>query len=440
MTIFKEYDVRGIYPSEINEKIFYEIGRAIKILGVSVIAIGRDGRLSSDSLFEHLTRGLIDSGVDVIDLGKVTSPILSFYCVKKKTFGAMITASHNPKEYNGVKIIDKKGIQLSYNEGLNKIEKSIGKYDKNSHKGKLRKLDFIGEYHKYILKKFRGKFDRKLRVIFDCSNGVGFIALNVIESLNIESFVINKKMDGRFPNHSSDQTKKENLAQLKREVKFRRADIGVMFDGDADRCAFVDEKGKIVPIYIAFLLMALAEIRRAKTKPLVLCDLRLSKIVNEEIKLAGGATKTMRVGNPFYKKELHKNPKAILAGEFSGHIMFKENYGIDDPLFASLKLISIISNSENKFSEFISKYNKYYSTGEISYIVAGKEKVFREVKNRYFRFGIKKMDGISVRTRDFWFNLRKSNTENKIKLVIEGVDKNVVEENKKIIERIVRNG
>lgn len=434
---FKTYDIRGIYPSVINEDFFYSIGKSLGQLNIKEIAVGRDARLSSDSLYSSLISGLLDSDIKIIDLGVLSSPMLSFFCVKKLKFGAMITASHNPKDYNGIKFIDKSGIQLSYQEFLKKIEKVIKnlKYKKNDIKD-VKKYQVLDEYISYMQERFSLVKDAKTqrKIVFDCSNGVASIPLlPILKELKINNRVINAVPDGNFPAHSSDTTIKENLIQLQREVVKSNADLGIMYDGDEDRCVFVDEKGDIVPNDIAFIILALYELQGRSGRFDFLFDLRFSKVVSESIKNAGSNPIVMRVGNPFYKKALHKRKKAILAGELSGHIMYKENYGIDDPIYASLKMIDIINNSKIKFSQMISKYKKYYSTGEVDIKCDNPKKAINIISNKYKKSKRLTIDGLSVIEKEFWFNIRPSNTEPLIRLIVEGHKKEEVEKVKKEI-------
>lgn len=442
MNAFKTYDIRGIYPSEINENLFYKIGLSIKKLKIKEIVVGRDARLSSDSLFNSYTKGLIEAGVKVIDLGVITSPMLSYYCVFNKKIGSMITASHNSKEYNGIKFVDEKGIQLGYEIFLKKIKKAINekKPIKITKKGKMEYTDMLQIYRKNIHDKLTHHFIRELKVVFDCSNGVGGIPLiQILPYLNVKPIIINEKPDGSFPAHDPDQTKSENLEQLRKEVIRSKADLGIMYDGDADRCGFVDEKGNVVPIDLAFLLLALREVRKSRVQyPLVTYDLRFSKSVGEFLYENFATGVIMRVGNPFHKIYLHKNKKCVMSGEYSGHIMYKSNYGIDDALFASLKMIEILSKTSEKFSSMISSHKRYASSGEISLNVKNPKKIIKYIESKYKKYQRKHIDGLSVIKEEVWFNIRSSNTEDLIRLLIEGINSKSVEKEKKILIDLIK--
>lgn len=437
--IYKSYDIRGVYPSEINKKVFYQLGLHIKKLRIKKLAVGRDARLSSDALFKAFTRGLINEGIDILDLGVVTSPMLSFFCITNKHMGAMITASHDPKEYNGIKFIDKNAIQLGYGFLLNRLENlMLTPVAKTKKKGRIKKVSILKHYLDYLKRKFEGKFARPLKVVYDCSNGVGGVPLDILDKLPMKVKIIDRRADGNFPNHACDQTRPENFRALQDEVLKQKADIGVIFDGDADRCAFVDELGGIVPMDISFLVLALHELERTKIdKPKILFDLRYSKVVAEVLRKKKALPVIMRVGNPFYKKIIHKDKKVLLAGEFSGHIMYKEHSGIDDPLFASLKMISFLSNSKDALSKIISAYKKYYSSGEFSIYAENPDKILKAFAHHYRNFKLTMLDGLSVDRGDVWFNVRASKTEPLIRFVIEGKSPGIIESQKEELMQVV---
>jgi len=304
--------------------------------------------------------------------------------------------------------------------------------------GKLIHKDTLQSYIRYLKKRFNLGYLGKKRIVIDCSNGTGGIVMKELREKGLTVFLINEKLDGNFPNHDPDQTKPENLRQLQKEVLKIRADIGVMFDGDCDRCTFIDEKGKIVSADIAFLILALSELKTSKIRnPKVLFDLRFSRIVSEVLKSNGAKPVIMKVGNPFYKRVLHKDKKSILGGEYSGHIMYKSNHSIDDAVYATLKFISALSKSKSNLSDIIEKYQKYYKTDQISIKTNNPEKLMRTVYSKYKKEKISGMDGISVEKKNVWFNIRISNTEPVIRFVVEGNTKRDVEIQKKEILRII---
>jgi phosphomannomutase len=259
----------------------------------------------------------------------------------------------------------------------------------------------------------------------------------LIKELGLNAIIINKEPDGNFPNHNPDQTKKENLVQLQKEVKKNNADIGIIFDGDADRVGFVDEKGEIVRIDLAFVLLAKDLIdKKIVKKPKIIYDLRLSRYISEFLKDSKTDYEILRVGNPFYKKKMSENKNIVLAGELSGHLMFSENHNIDDGIFAGLRMIEILSNEKKKFSELVKMHDKYYSSGEISLPVKNAKKIL-EILKRSFTGEIENIDGVTITTDRFWFNVRPSNTEPMIRLIAEGCKKSEVESLVKKIKDII---
>jgi phosphomannomutase len=439
-TIFRNYDIRGIYPSEINSDLFYNVGLIVGRNGFNKLAVGRDARLSSSELFGSFTKGLLDSGAEVINLGMLTSPMLSLFCVVHKMKGAMITASHNPKEYNGIKFIDKDGQQLGYDRFLKKIETLIRKQEeiRPFKKGTIKNSRFSGDYVRYLI----GKFDKKLlnskKIVIDCSNGVGGIALSKLRRKGFHFILINKRPDGNFPNHGSDQTKPENFKQLQKEVLRRNADIGIILDGDGDRCAFVDEKGRIVPPDVSFLILALEELKKSRIKnPKILFNLTFSKAVSEYLHKNGAKPLALRVGNPYYKSYLKKDRNAILAGEYSGHIMYRDNHGIDDGTYAGLKMVSTLIDSNKPLSELVDLYKIYYNTGQLAAKARDPSSIIKFFKAKFSKYKESMLDGVSVDMGDVWFNIRPSNTEPLVRFIVEGKsDKKVEKIKREIIELI----
>ena len=253
--------------------------------------------------------------------------------------------------------------------------------------------------------------------MIDCSNGVGGIPLAILERLGVRYRLINHVPDGGFPNHGPDTLRAENLEQLRKAVLADRADLGVMFDGDADRVTFVDERGDTVPLDLLFLLLAQEALSRRQGT--VFYDLRFSRTVKEEIEKLGGKAVMMRVGNPFYKAALHAASDGLLGAELSGHIMYSDHFGIDDPLYASLELFSILTRSGKSLSESWRAFARYAKSGEIRIETAEPARLIETAKRRFDDATISEIDGVTIEYPDFWFNLRASNTEPVAKLVIE---------------------
>ncbi len=426
MSIFKEYDIRGVYPSELDEEMAYRIGHSIaKYLKSKKLAVGMDGRLSSPSLARALINGILDEGVDVVDIGLASTPMFYHSLVRLNLKGIMVTASHNPKEYNGFKIVKENSMQLTYQQGIKQIENIFLKTKfKIKKQGQLTKKEILNEYSDYSCNKFAANDYSKLNVIIDFSNGVGALPKNVFDRLKIKNIKLAEKIDGNFPKHPCNPMIKENVADLQKAVKKYKANAGIIFDGDADRVIFVDEKGGIVGADLAFILLAREALKHSNNKKCYY-DLRFSKVVWDEIKKAGGKPVMMRVGNPFYKKALLLKD-GVLAMELSGHIMYKDNYDIDDALYASLKMLAVLAKEKKKFSELIAPLKRYFQTDEINIKVKNKKDVLKRIEKKYKDCKIFKLDGISAYGKGFWFNIRESQTEPLLRLRVEADTKQLM--------------
>lgn len=417
---FRTYDIRGVVPDDLNAELAYRVGRCFsQWQQVNKVVVGRDARLSSPALAEALIKGLCEAGIDVLDAGLVNTPMLNFAVTRHECHGLMITASHNPRQYNGIKIIDPKVEQIYYGRGLEHLEALVADDMPNpsSKPGRIYLRPALVEYENHIVECFDGAYFGTLSVVVDCSNGVGGLALRALERLGIQHRLLNHVPNGEFPNHGCDTLQPQNLRQLQETVIKEGANIGIMFDGDSDRVMFVDDQGEIAPLDLIFVLMARQILTRRKGR--ILYDLRFSRVVKEEIELAGGTPETMRVGNPFYKEALHNLPDALLAGELSGHIMFRENFGIDDPLYASLKLLEYLGAHQNKLSALLQPLKRYASTGELRIQTDTPLALVDKIRQGFGDGQQAELDGITVEYPDWWFNLRASNTEPVAKLVIE---------------------
>ena len=417
---FHAYDIRGIVPSELNGELLYRTGRAVaEWSGAAEVIVGRDARLSSPALAEALMLGLRAGGVTVLDLGVVTTPMLNYAVAQFNHYGLMVTASHNPKEYNGVKVIDPRVEQVYYGRGLEQIEVLVSRAELPVDKpeGGLRLRAILPEYQSMLATRFRDIAVDAPAVVIDCSSGVGGLPLGVLDELGLRHTLLYHVPDGEFPHHACDTLRPENLQDLRRAVRERRADLGIMFDGDADRVAFVDERGEIARLDLVFALLARQELERAPGR--VFYDLRFSRAVSQEIERLGGIAVKLRVGNPFHKEALHRHDDALLAGELSGHIMYREHFGIDDPLYAALKLIAFLAHSGKGLAEHLQSIARYAGSGERRIETREPAALVERARRRYADADISMVDGITVEYSNWWFNLRPSNTEPVAKLVIE---------------------
>lgn len=428
--VFKAYDIRGIYPTEINGELAYKIGQAFATFTKDKIVVGRDMRKSSKELFDNISAGINSMGYEVVDIGVCTTPMLNF-AVASQSFkgGVMITASHNPSEYNGIKLIGEKAVQYTLDNGVDKIKDlvltNVFSYAKN--KGLITSENILPKYINWIISKVPGI--KKFKIVADAGNGVGGIsALPVLQKLDQEIVPMYFELDDSFPNHLADPMDPKNLEDLKKKVKDSKSDLGVGFDGDADRAGLVDENGQIVKP--DFLLSAIAECE-LKNHPnqKIYYDLRFSRSVPETIKKAGGIPIRTKVGNPNFKRPLILEG-GIMGVEFSCHFMYRENFGIDDGLFALLKVLYWLSKNNCSLSEFISKYQKNHFLFSTNFQVSNVETAIFKLKEHFNDGKFDYLDGITIEYPDWWFVARPSNTEPVLRLNIEASSKDLLEQKK----------
>ncbi|MCK5510314.1 phosphomannomutase/phosphoglucomutase [Candidatus Parcubacteria bacterium] len=442
-SIFKAYDIRGIYPDDINEKAVYSIGRAIIChTKADNIVIGKDCRLSSDKLEEKMIQGIIDQGANVVKIGMATTPMV-YYASGALTVdaGVIITASHNPAEYNGMKLCLKQAIPIGEGAGMEEIKALAinSVFPKAEKQGVISEnFDFKRQYLDHIKRFFNVNTDKKLKIVFDFANAMAIIDKTVFGELKdfIEPIYLYDKFDGRFPNHEANPLKVQTLEELQKKVLETGADLGVAFDGDADRVGFIDEKGKIVPMDFTTGMIA-KEILKKHPNGLVLIDLRSSNAVKEYIENAGGRVDLCRVGHSLIKKQMRAE-NAIFAGELSGHYYFAENYKAELSSLAVIMIMNLINESGKKLSELTKDLKKYFHSGEINSEVADKIAVFVKLKEKYQNGRLNELDGVRIDFDDWWFNVRASNTEPKIRLNLEAHTRELMEEKRDEILKIIR--
>ena len=438
LSAFKAYDIRGEYPIEVNEELAYSVGRAlVKYLSAKTIVVGRDMRLSSPSLLEKLIEGITAEGADVINIGLCTTPMLNFSVANYGyNGGVMVTASHNPGKDNAFKVIGPGAIQLDEGFGLSKIKEMVqAGFPAVSQTGAITDKDVLNDYLAHVLE-FAGGISG-LKVAVDYGNGVGSISAKpLLARLDIEALEMYETPDGNFPNHPANPHDEINFKDLKEKVVQENCDMGIFFDGDADRATFVDEKGQIVPIDLLVTLFALDKIKEEKGGK-VYYDLRFSKSIPDHIKRAGGEPVMMRVGNPFYKRKLAKEG-GILGAEFSGHIMFPENYNMDDGLFAAVKTMALLSESGEKMSELIESVREYYASPEESYEAAHPETVHERLVAEFPEAKEVELDGTYLDFADGFISVRQSKNEPQLfRARVEASTKEEMENRfKKVIEII----
>lgn len=416
--MFREYDIRGIYNEDINEEISYLIGRAFatKLLsiGKDTMLVGYDNRLSSEIIEENLVRGLTDSGVNVVRLGLVTTPMY-YYAWDKLNIkcGIMITASHNPKEYNGFKM-SYNGIHNCFGKDVNDLYYVILNGIFSEGKGTVCTVDIRKDYIEMI----HGHIDmgnNKLKVVYDCGNGTtSIIAKEIFKNTdNIEYIPLCAESDGNFPNHHPDPSVEENLTMLKEKVLETKADVGISFDGDGDRIGAVDEKGRFITMD-DFMIIVWRDIYNKVSKKEGFFDVKCSRSVEDEMKKLGIKPVVTRTGNSYTKKISYENDYPF-GGEMSGHLYFRDKFiGNDDGIYAGLRLVEILSKTSKKCSELTENKSIYYSTLEEKIPVEDtkKDQIINRVEEycKSRKYNILLIDGVKVLYDDGFALIRKSNT------------------------------
>ena len=434
--IFKAYDIRGIYPTEINADVAEAIGRAyIEFTGAKKVAVGRDMRPHSLPLFEGLSRGMLAQGADVIDLGLVSTPMSYFANGTLKVGGSvMITASHNPGEWNGFKLCLANAVPISGATGIMEIQKiaEAKSWRKVDQPGTLSTYDIAPEYGKF-LRSF-AQMDRKLKVVVDYANAMGLYEIAGITDL-YDIVPLYDTLDGTFPNHEANPLHIETLDAIRAKVREVGADFGAAFDGDADRCGFIDDKGEVIPMDLFTALIAQDILSRGPAT--ILYDLRSSRAVPECIEANGGKAIRSRVGHAFIKAQMREND-AVFAGELSGHYYFKQNFTAESQGLAMIMLSNLICKKNKPVHELVQPLRKYFSSGEINSKVADVKPILDTIRARYADGNMFELDGISSEYPRWWFNVRSSNTEPLLRLIVEADTRELMEEKRDELLKIIR--
>lgn len=434
--IFKAYDIRGIYPTEINADVAEAIGRAyIEFTGAKKVAVGRDMRPHSLPLFEGLSRGMLAQGADVIDLGLVSTPMSYFANGTLKVDGSvMITASHNPGEWNGFKLCLANAVPISGATGIMEIQKiaEAKSWRKVDQPGTLSTYDIAPEYGKF-LRSF-AQMDRKLKVVVDYANAMGLYEIAGITDL-YDIVPLYDTLDGTFPNHEANPLHIETLDAIRAKVREVGADFGAAFDGDADRCGFIDDQGEVIPMDLFAALIAQDILSRGPAT--ILYDLRSSRAVPECIEANGGKAIRSRVGHAFIKAQMREND-AVFAGELSGHYYFKQNFTAESQGLAMIMLSNLICKKNKPVHELVQPLRKYFSSGEINSKVADVKPILDTIRARYADGNMFELDGISSEYPRWWFNVRSSNTEPLLRLIVEADTRELMEEKRDELLKIIR--
>jgi phosphomannomutase / phosphoglucomutase len=413
--VFREYDVRGVVDQDLNEEFVFDLGRAIGTYAtrhkVKTMAIGRDCRLSSDAYHNFLIKGLGSCGIETIDIGLCATPMLYFSIRHLKTDGGvMVTGSHNPPEFNGFKICI--GNDTIYGDRIQDLREIIeaGKYSTGQASAKSR--DISGEYENYLLQNV--SINKKLKVIVDAGNGVGGrFSLPLLKRLGLDVTAIYGEPDGRFPNHFPDPTVEDNLKELIRLVQKDKADLGIAFDGDADRIGVISDKGEII-WGDKLLLLFSRYILQEKPGSTIIGEVKCSQVLYDDIKKHSGRPVMWKAGHSLIKAKM-KEEGAVLGGEMSGHIFFADRYfGYDDAIYAAVRLLEILSQTGEKISSLLADVPKTYATPEIRIDCPDSKKadLVNRIKNHYRNTpGLIDIDGVRIPFSDGWALVRSSNTQ-----------------------------
>ncbi len=427
MSIFKSGSIRGKYGTEWDRETAYRIGyHLVALLNAKRVVIGRDGRLSSIEIFEALTEGLLRAGCSVTDIGMIDTPGVPFANITHGfDCGIMITASHNPPEYNGLKISGENALVISRHNGLLKLEENIkeapGKFVPG---GSRNVLNIIPGYLEKIETYKVGIGN--LRCIVDCSNGMGSVLVHrIVKDLPGEYTIINDNIDGNFPAHGPNPTIESSLSEIKNQVLNNSADLGICFDGDGDRTIFIDEKGEWVSPDLIIALLGLYYFKHFPEKKGdadgVLYDARSTNSISDFIKALGGKSYICSTGHTAMQEGLPVL-NGIYGGELPGHYYYRDFFNLDNGWIPFLQVQAILSLEKKSFSELITEINRYYFSGEINFSVPDGEIVIDKLKKKYSTGSQTFLDGVRVDFDDWWFLVRMANTEPVLRLVVEGKD------------------
>ncbi len=426
MTVFRAYDIRGIVGDEITPELAYRIGRAhVEFTKAHTVVVGNDMRTSSEELKEGLCRGIIDHGANVVDIGMCSSPMLYFAVAHyNNPAGIMITASHNPGQYNGFKLTREHAIPIGGDNGMADIRRLAegGNFKSAAFRGLIRKKEITDEYNSHVMGSVKVP---KLKVVVDAANAMGVLEAQHLQAIpNLDIIPLHFELDGSFPNHEANPLKEENMRDLQYAVLDENADLGIAFDGDADRVGFVDERGEIVPSDFTTGLIA-SKLLKQNPGSKVLYDLRSSWAVPELIREHKGIPVMCRVGHAFIKRQM-RDENALFAGELSGHYYFRDHYFTESSLLASLHIFSMLKNK--KKSEVVKPLRKYHQSGEINSTVDDPDRIIAMLAEQHnAATNISHLDGLRIEYKNHWFNVRKSNTEPLLRLNVEAREREHME-------------
>ncbi len=439
--IFKAYDIRGTYPDQLNEDAAYAIGAAAVVhFGVDTIAVGRDMRLSSPQIFEALTKGVTAQGASVVDLGMTSTDEL-YFAVGKYGYpaGCMITASHNPAQYNGIKFCLAGAVPVSSQTGLDDIKKIVvaGVPAPKEKQGTIEHRDVLKDFVTHVHTFIDPAKLKSLKVAVDGGNGMaGTIVPAAFSGLPVTIEPLYFEPDGHFPHHPASPIEPENMVDVQKLVRESHADLGAAFDGDADRVFIVDEKGDLVDGSMVTAMVARALLKKNPGSA-ILYNLIVSKCVPELVERLGGKPVRTRVGHSFIKAQMREND-AIFGGEHSGHFYFRDNFFADSGLIALMVVLEVVSEENKPVSEIVASLCTRKRSGEINSEVKDIPSKLAELRDRYKDGEEDQLDGITVSYPDWWFNVRASNTEPLLRLNVEADSRELMEQKRDELLAVIR--
>jgi phosphomannomutase len=441
--IFSAYDIRGIYGETINDEVAYRIGRAAaQYLQVPEIAVGRDMRVSSPQMAQAVMQGIADQGVNAVDLGMTTTDEL-YFAVGKFNYpaGVMITASHNPAKYNGMKFCRAQAFPISLDTGLADIRDLAirGEFPASTHKGTITKRDVLDDFVTHALSFIDVSQVKPLKVVIDAGNGMaGMVMPRVFKHLPCELVPLYFELDGAFPNHPASPIEPQNMLDVQKKVREVHADMGAAFDGDADRMFPVDEHGNVVDGSMVTAIVSNSLLRKQPGST-ILYNLIVSKSVPELVDNSGGKAIRTRVGHSYIKAEMRKT-NAIFGGEHSGHFYFRDNWYADSGLIAFLIMLELVSVEGKPLSELYKSLDHWVRSGEINTKVTDVQAKLHELEERYGKEAqsVDHLDGVTFDFGDWWFNVRPSNTEPLLRLNLEAKTKELMEQKRDEVVEVIR--
>lgn len=437
MSVFKAYDIRGTYPDQIDAGLAYRIGRAFAdFLGKGPVVVGRDMRTMAPEIQGACIEGILDGGLDVIDIGLCSTPQAYFAIGHLGAAGGLsVTASHNPAQYIGFKLTREEAIPISGDTGLKQLEQMATQGEPpapQAARGSLSQVDTLADYVAHVCR--WADFARPLRIASDAANGMAAHTFPAVLAAlpQIENHGLFFELDGTFPNHEANPLRESTLADLKREIASSGAELGAAFDGDADRCCFVDENGRALGNDIVTTMVA-QEVLGREPGAAIVYDLRSSWVLPETVLAAGGKPVKERVGHSFLKARMREHD-APFGGELSGHYYFRDNWYADNSEIILLSVLNLVSRSDKPFSAMASKLMRYHSTGEVNFEIEDKAAALGKLKAAFADGSTDEMDGVTIAYGDpsasgwWWVNLRPSNTEPLLRMNLESDDRACMEE------------